>query len=229
MKIYELFNEDADAYKSFQAKLHNTAKRSTIGMGRENTAYEKHGRPDVYKVGQSNEGGSLFMKALAKSPEMRNNPYFPKVKAARSINGGLQVSAVERLLPISTLKTWDEIKPIWAQLYGKQKADAIVLSTKLSEPVQIRSALDSIAENLSWYLAWGEPIGPSFAIVDQQFIQAAKFISQIKAEAKSQGLRVRADSANVENFMLRKTAGGYQLVLSDPLTSNQYAKNAEDY
>lgn len=213
MKLHEL-------YEDLRKFVSNKDTRHTLGQGREALTYTKGNKDTerVYKVSSHTSGNSIFLHALAQQPSLQQNPYFPKVHATRTSSTD-RVAIVERLDPMTSVMSFDTIRQIYSTLYGSEAGHIVQPSTKVGPALQIREALEAIAENIFWFLAWNESMRTDLKFVDPDIIAAGNSLRHICKTTSTPDLRVVVDHGNIDNLMIRRSGGKLQLVISDPLTT----------
>lgn len=218
MKLHELL-EDTTTYDSVMSRVKATPRRAPLGQGRENAAYFKPSQADTaYRVSQHDQATTVLMRTLA---GMRHsNPFLPSVRATRGIGGGVQITVTDRLLPLSTLHTTEELLQVISQVVGPD-IDKVVFNDKVPTALAIKDKGEWLATLVFWYLEHGESPFTSFTYVNPYIAEVRDLLQRVIADATQHGIKAQVDHANVDNIMLRRTGSGYQLVINDPLTSQR--------
>lgn len=214
MKLHELL-EDIDSFNKMVTNVRSSTKRTVLGSGRENAVYSKTTQPTTaYRVGQSNEASAFLLRSLAQKPF--GGTLLPHVRATKDIKGGLRVSVTDKLLPMTAIKTVDELIYVARQAMGD---DAIKLADYASK--SLTSAFEVFATNVFWYLEHKEYAYTKFTQASPQLEQVRQYLHQLIQSAGAEGINAHIDHATIDNLMLRPASGGYQLVINDPLTSSR--------
>ncbi len=210
----------SDLVEDLRTHVAHRDTRRILGQGREALTYSKGDDADrVYKVSSSVSGNSIFLHALAQTPSMQRNPYFPKVHATKTA-GGDRVTIVERLLPVSSVTEWEEVQQIFSVVYGPEVGQSMQPNANVPNlKTQVRAAFEALAENIFWFFTWNESMRPRLTFTDPQLVSAGEALRHICEKASTFDIHVKVDHGNIDNLMIRRTGDKIQLVVSDPLTT----------
>lgn len=161
---------------------------------------------DIHRLSSNDDGTSIYLQTIARTPSLQINPYFPKV---RNIQVGRknQTTVMERLIPIYTtaiVENEQMMMKVWNQIY----IDSPDTTHWFDFP---EGMIDLIAEDIGDCIKGDEDIINK--IKDQNLLKATQVIGQIVSTYED---RVRIDT-HPGNIMWRPTQFGPHIVITDPI------------
>lgn len=202
------------AFKSTVTKHITEPNRQVLGYGSAAVvdADDYTGHDDVRRTAEDWDGTAIFLQAILKDPEARQNPYFPKVKST-SNKDGVNVSIVERLLPFPRGNIRKPTEHLMLTRIKEQMFD----ETKLAADVLYLYQCNAIADLLMALLH-----RHTFeAIKDSDLLFALQFIEKVQTSMWSRRCIIDIHDYNI---MLRPHPYTPHLVITDPLYADENIK-----
>lgn len=157
----------------------------------------------VTRTADREEAGTMYLKFIYEHPQLKQNPFFPRVLDVTRPNSDVPSYHIEKLYPIDSPAISKEFKDALMKKY-------FIMSDVSDHEDPIEYARD-LAFEISSAVTYGE-----LNIKDPQLKQAVLLIRKIRSILAKTGLNPRID-IHRGNIMWRMTNLGPQLVITDPL------------
>lgn len=196
-------NQMTPQLKQRVAQARSEPSHSRVGTGANAYVY-KHNTPTdmdyVIRLSDTRDSAARYLKALKERPDLRKNPYLPRVLKITQLDNATVSIKVERLVPFDT-----------PELVQNELMLRSILERITSEDVS-HTTPASLSYEIVDIIERGIFYGPNIAhITDNELADAVKFIRMIKDTTKS-----KAD-IHIGNIMWRMTGSMPQIVITDPL------------
>jgi hypothetical protein len=157
---------------------------------------------DVKRISRTTDGTAIYLSAIANTPAIQSNPYFPKVRNITKRK--LQTSIIERLVPLYT-SAFFENEPMMRKVHDQIFTDPIDPKLWPDFPRSFDMVIADVLQSCLYDEGWD-------LIRDPKLIEALQFINKIAGTMKDAYVDM-----SVNNMMWRPTQFGPQLVITDPL------------
>lgn len=222
MKIYEIIQEDPFQVQDLKRKtlpgfaVDKENTKHYINHGHFSSVYGHPDNPhDVVKATRrfsEEDGYEAFIRALAEDEEMRDNIYMPRIRTARVITSTktdqkASMVRMERLEPLSKLSE-REAHMLFVNLVGNETA----LKAKAEYDDSWGVAAFCWRQSLTSFLNYHSSGRIASTAINEDWLEALAWVRNVASE------RGWSMDLHSENWMVRRTPYGPQLVITDPFS-----------
>jgi hypothetical protein len=229
MRLFELIQEDPFDVKDTIVKdvplapmMHRTRARfqpktDILGHGYFSTTVGHQDSPhDAVKISNAensrNDGYEEYLRLLSRNPELRDNIHVPRIRSARVITSSdknkkrMLLVRMERLEPIKNLSEREAYELV-KSLVGREEA-----IRQKNNPRMFTSGDPWVRALNGVLFRWERGELDSNQIIHDDIRDTVEFLR------KFAGMRQIGFDLHDENWMIRRTPYGPQLVISDPFS-----------
>lgn len=233
MRLYELIDKSVVSGPGIKQSYKSQADQpgsELLGKGVFGSVYTNPNDIEtavkISKLNQGNWDADGYYKFIEKVIDLKqetHNPYLPQIYNVKRIQPTTKsdpylIVEVEKLYPSASMST-EEAKLVFSKMIGRkitqqdidliQKETGVDWKTKEPKPIKWQWAIRNVMQAYIDDDDWG--IWDNFKIKDPQFVEALQIVRDLVNDGYTLDL-------HDENYMVRKTPYGNQIVLTDPLS-----------